>query len=185
MALASGAHWGLVVDGNALRIAATFLESCTSADGHCGYQRAGEPSARKPGSHAQRFPIDRTDALTAAGLFCRFFLGQEPAQTPCMQKATARLLARRPVWDPKAGTIDLYNFESFGEVIVGGQAWRDWSKALESAVVKTQCATGNALGSWDPIDVWGEDGGRVYSTAIATLTLEAYYRYTKLTPAGR
>ena len=38
----------------------------------------------------------------------------------------------------------------------------------------------NLLGSWDPIGAWGEDGGRVYSTAILVLTLEAYYRYSRL-----
>ena len=31
-----------------------------------------------------------------------------------------------------------------------------------------------------PVGAWGEDGGRVYSTAILTLTLEAYYRYSRL-----
>ena len=32
----------------------------------------------------------------------------------------------------------------------------------------------NLYGSWDPKCAWGEDGGRVYSTAILVLTLEAY-----------
>ena len=35
-------------------------------------------------------------------------------------------------------------------------------------------------GPWDPTGGWGEDGGRVYSTANLVLTLEAYYRYSKL-----
>ena len=51
---------------------------------------------------------------------------------------------------------------------------------LNDAVVKPQRQDGNFKGSWDPIDVWGEDGGRVYSTASLVLTLEAYYRYSKL-----
>ena len=38
----------------------------------------------------------------------------------------------------------------------------------------------NNFGSWDPVGAWGEDGGRVYSTAILVLTLEAYYRYSRL-----
>ncbi len=187
MALSSGEHWGLVVDRNALRIAATFLESCTSPDGHCGYQRAGEASARKPGDHAQRFPVDRTEALTAAGLFCRFFLGQNPKETPCMDKAAERLLAHRPVWDTKAGTIDHYYwyYASYALYQLGGTAWREWSKSLTSAVVRTQRIGGSADGSWDPVDAWGEDGGRVYSTAILALTLEAYYRYTRVVPAAR
>ena len=56
---------------------------------------------------------------------------------------------------------------------------------LHPAVVKTQNADRapqkwNLHGSWDPIGAWGEDGGRVYSTAILTLTLQAHYRYTPL-----
>ena len=37
-----------------------------------------------------------------------------------------------------------------------------------------------AEGSWDPKDPWGEEGGRVYSTALMTLCLEVYYRYPKV-----
>ena len=48
---------------------------------------------------------------------------------------------------------------------------------MVAAAVKTQKRDGNAKGSWDPVDAWGEDGGRVYATAINTLTLEIYYRY--------
>lgn len=50
-------------------------------------------------------------------------------------------------------------------------------------MVKNQHRDGankNLYGSWDPIGAWGDEGGRVYSTAILTLTLEAYYRYSKL-----
>ena len=36
---------------------------------------------------------------------------------------------------------------------------------------------GCAHGSWDPIDRWGFEGGRVYATAINTLSLEVWYRY--------
>ena len=53
-------------------------------------------------------------------------------------------------------------------------------KKLTEAVVKPQRTDGNFKGSWDPLCAWGEDGGRVYSTATLVLTLEAYYRYTKL-----
>ena len=187
MALSSADHWGLSVDRNALQCAAAFLDSCTSADGHCGYTRAGEASARKLGDHASRFPVEKGDALTAAGLFCRFFLGQDPREKECMRKASERLLSRKPVWDTKSGAIDHYYwyYASYALFQVGGKAWIEWSKALDGALVKTQRRDGNFAGSWDPVGVWGEDGGRVYSTAILALTLEAYYRYTRLMPGAR
>ena len=40
---------------------------------------------------------------------------------------------------------------------------------------------GDEKGSWDPqVDPWGDQGGRVYSTAINTLCLEVYYRYDRI-----
>jgi hypothetical protein len=66
---------------------------------------------------------------------------------------------------------------------MGGKHWTDWQKKLEVAVVKNQHkdkGKKNLYGSWDPKCAWGEDGGRVYSTATLVLTLEAYYRYSKL-----
>ena len=50
-----------------------------------------------------------------------------------------------------------------------------------------QHTEGERAGSWDPqVDPWGHIGGRVYSTALMTLTLEAFYRYTAvLTPGGK
>ncbi len=63
---------------------------------------------------------------------------------------------------------------------MGNPWWPTWEKALQEAVVKPQRHDGNYNGSWDPIGVWGHDGGRVYSTALLCLTLEAYYRYSRL-----
>lgn len=188
MALASALHWGLEVDRSALASAQVFLESCTSPDGHCGYSRAGEASARKPGDHASRFPVERGEAMTAAALFCRYFLGQDLKEEASMRGAVQRLLAKKPSWDSKAGSIDHYYwyYASYALYQVGGAPWREWSQALEKALVKTQRGDGNFAGSWDPAGVWGEDGGRVYSTAILALTLQAYYRYGRLVPlAGK
>jgi len=61
---------------------------------------------------------------------------------------------------------------------VGGLTWEQW-RTLD-AVVKTQRADGNFAGSWDPDDAWGTEGGRVYSTAMLVLTLEANYRYARV-----
>ena len=41
-----------------------------------------------------------------------------------------------------------------------------------------QESTGPHSGSWPPAaSEWGNRGGRIYSTTLATLTLEVYYRY--------
>jgi hypothetical protein len=46
-------------------------------------------------------------------------------------------------------------------------------------VVRHQRTDGDERGSWDPVDSWGAEGGRVYATALLTLSLEVYYRYEK------
>ena len=47
------------------------------------------------------------------------------------------------------------------------------------ALVNSQVSDGPEAGSWEPNCVWGGYGGRVYSTAIAAMCLEVYYRYTE------
>ena len=46
-----------------------------------------------------------------------------------------------------------------------------------------QRVDGDAAGSWDPDGPWGMVGGRVYSTALALLTLEVQYRYSRVVGA--
>tara|TARA_R110002072_G_scaffold174303_4_gene329448 strand:+ start:55383 stop:56519 length:1137 start_codon:yes stop_codon:yes gene_type:complete len=53
--------------------------------------------------------------------------------------------------------------------------------AICKSLAKAQVADGEDRGSWAPIGVWGEAGGRAWTTAMAVLTLEAPYRYAKIT----
>ena len=88
MAYKSAKDFGLDINTQALKTSLVFLDELTDmASGHCGYTQKGELSSRHPGDHAQRFPIDKGDAMTAVGLFCRFFLGQEPKKVPVMKAA--------------------------------------------------------------------------------------------------
>lgn len=182
MAYKSATDFKLQVNQTAMKASMSFLDEITDPQtGKCGYTKRGEGSSRHPGDHATRFPIEKGEALTAVGLFCRFFLGQDPKETEVMKKAADTLLTKPPVW-AKDGSIDHYYwyYASYALYQMGGNYWTQWQKHLNTAVVKTQRNDGNFKGSWDPIGAWGEDGGRVYSTAILVLTLEAYYRYTKL-----
>lgn len=62
---------------------------------------------------------------------------------------------------------------------VGDERWQDWYRALEKALKETQNQTGCLRGSWDPVDRWSGEGGRVYSTAMALLSMEVHYRYPR------
>lgn len=47
-------------------------------------------------------------------------------------------------------------------------------------MVKTQAVNGHERGSWHFKDHHGDVGGRLYTTAMAALILEVYYRHLPL-----
>jgi len=56
-------------------------------------------------------------------------------------------------------------------------AWDRWNDAMKQQLCGSQMVQGPDAGSWHPTCVWGSYGGRVYSTAMACMCLEVYYRY--------
>jgi hypothetical protein len=63
----------------------------------------------------------------------------------------------------------------------GGDAWSSWNGRVRDQIVGRQHRQGHKAGSWDPDDSrYGTKGGRIYGTALATLTLEVYYRFLRL-----
>ena len=62
-----------------------------------------------------------------------------------------------------------------------GQPWARWNGRIRDRIVALQRSSGHQAGSWDPDDsIYGTRGGRIYCTALGTLTLEVYYRYLRL-----
>jgi hypothetical protein len=51
---------------------------------------------------------------------------------------------------------------------------------MRKTLLATQRPSGPLAGSWDPNTRWDGYGGRVYSTSLATLCLEAHYRFLPL-----
>jgi hypothetical protein len=63
----------------------------------------------------------------------------------------------------------------------GGAPWKQWNTKVRDQLVRRQRLDGHFAGSWDPDETKeGSTGGRIYSTALATLTLEVYYRFLRL-----
>jgi hypothetical protein len=181
-ALLSAKEFELAVDDAALKTALVFFDSVTDpGTGAAGYTKAGEGSSRNA-SMLDKFPASKTESLTGVVLLCRYLMHQDPKDTPIMKKSAATIMTKPPTWNEADGSIDMYYwyYASYAMYQVGGKDWDLWAKKLTDAAVKTQKRDGNLKGSWDPVDPWGEDGGRVYSTAIMVLCLEAYYRYGKV-----
>ena len=55
--------------------------------------------------------------------------------------------------------------------------WKTWNRSLSQKLLSLQDKSSNNSGSFPATSLWSSYGGRFYSTAMATLSLEAYYRY--------
>ncbi|MFT7484944.1 MAG: hypothetical protein ACI9F9_000790 [Candidatus Paceibacteria bacterium] len=182
-AMKAAEEGGLKVDSAAFNDSIHWFDEVTDpVSGRVGYSSLGELSSREPGVN-EHYPREKTEAMTAVGLLCRFFLGQDPSQEPIMVKHADLLLKTLPQWDDQQGlTNDLYYwyYGSYAMYQMGGKHWKAWNKAMKKALVDSQERSGSAKGSWDPNGPWGHVGGRVYSTALGVLCLEVYFRYARV-----
>ncbi|MEI6809896.1 MAG: hypothetical protein WCN95_14355, partial [bacterium] len=119
-----------------------------------------------------------TPTMTAEGWFCQLLMKEE-TRTRGQAETIPYLMERLPAWTPKNGDINIYfwYYATLALHMSGAQEFQKWNQALTKALLAGQTKTGPAAGSWDPVDVLGERGGRIYSTVTATLCLEVYYRY--------
>ena len=122
--------------------------------------------------------INVTPTMTAEAWACRQFL-EVGGPGPSSNEAAAYLLQN----GTDRGDYNIY-FLYYGTLAMyqhGGDAWSTWNARVRDDVVRRQRAKGHMAGSWDPDDSpYGTKGGRIYGTALATLTLEVYYRFLRL-----
>lgn len=119
-----------------------------------------------------------TPTMTAEGWFCQLLM-REQTRLRGQSETIPYLMEHLPEWSPKNHTINLYfwYYATLALHMSGAAEFSRWNKALVQALLMGQVQSGPAVGSWDPVCVLGERGGRVYSTATAALCLEVYYRY--------
>jgi hypothetical protein len=179
MALKSARFAGLDVDPDAFQGALAWMDKVTDPrTGLAGYNQFGGSVARPEGLQ-DKYPPERSRAMTAAAMLTRMFCGQDPGD-PILRMGALQLAAMPPRWTPESGR-DLYYWYvgSMAAFQVGGDTWRLWNEAL-GKIEQFQCKGGAADGSWDPIGPWTEvDGGRVCSTALLTLAFELRYRHAR------
>ncbi len=58
--------------------------------------------------------------------------------------------------------------------------WDAWNQKMRDYLVETQAQSGHEAGSWFFKERYGSVGGRLYTTAMAIMILEVYYRYLPL-----
>ena len=117
---------------------------------------------------------------TAMALACKAML-RRPGHSEDVVGQSRLLLSRPPAWDPnwvkeRSKMFHVYSYwyhATVGMRPLGERSWREWYVAATKALLAAQ----DEDGSWPPAGRWGHQGGRVYTTALAVLTLEATYRY--------
>ncbi len=169
MALKS-AHMGhLAVPPATIQGSMLFLDKVQSNSGaQYGYDK---PSASvRPGT-------------TAVGLLCRMYTGWDKNH-PAIGRGV-ETLGKHGV-DKK----DIYYNYYAAQVLrhYGGPVWDKFNTELRDWLVESQSQDGGAKGSWHFPDTLSHrgprEGGRLASTAFATMILEVYYRHMPLY-AGR
>ncbi len=138
----------------------SFLDSSTSG------------TAKGLGSYRPREKVSNT--MTAEALVCRYFL-QPSVSNETIDEAVQQIRLELP----SERNVNLY-YWYYGTMAMyhtGGEPWREWNEALQEVLVAKQIQFGVQKGSWAPDGLWGGYGGRVYSTALAALCLEVYYRH--------
>jgi hypothetical protein len=119
-------------------------------------------------------------SMTAEALVCWQLLGL-PQDHPAAQEAAAYLLGETP-----GDECNLYYwyYATLGMYQLQGPGWQTWNDAVQRALLRRQVKQGPLAGSWETDDLWAGYGGRLYTTSLATLTLEVYYRFLPLYAAA-
>ena len=167
MTLKSAEMAGLPVPAETYRLATRWLDSVAS-----GPQR--HLYAYQPHNEVR-------DSMTAEALLCRQYLGAA-RRDGGMAAGGLYLRSHLPRWDARHTYYWYYATQVMYHL--QGEDWAAWNGKLRDMLVVAQVKEGPAAGSWHPHqpapDKWGDQGGRLYETALSLLILEVYYRHLPL-----
>jgi HEAT repeat protein len=125
-------------------------------------------------------------SMTAVGMVCRFFMGWKRSH-PFLIGSANYLMNFLPQWRKgleKGQAVAWYFYYWYYGTLamhqMGGRYWRAWNEKIKTMLPENQRRDPeDMVGSWDP-DSAVLNGGRIFSTAMAILSLETYYRFSPL-----
>ncbi|MDB4755739.1 terpene cyclase/mutase family protein [Mariniblastus sp.] len=167
LALKSAAQAGVAIPGKTEILMKRFVRSYIkgSYGGLSAYRPAEKPS--------------RT--MTAESILCQRLLNLE-VSPDASREAFQFVLEERPdeskienLYYWYYATLALHHEKNIFEFQEAN--WRSWNESLTQKLLGMQVKTGKATGSYPANSLWSSYGGRFYSTAMSTLSLEVYYRY--------
>ena len=113
-------------------------------------------------------------SMTAEAVFTRILLGQ--TFTEKLIGTFEDYMFENPAGKGDADYYYLYYATlSFNQL--QGSNWPRWNEKTRDYLIKQQKRGGSEDGSWAVVNRWDRKGGQVYTTCLAALTLEVYYRY--------
>ncbi len=124
-------------------------------------------------------------AVTAIGIMSKLFIDRNNKEKMIVD-GIKKIQEYMPKWkeDRDADFYYWYNasYAMFQFYPPDSAEWKNWNKSLYDVLVtnKKQNNDGCKSGSWEPVDRWSCKGGRVAITALGALTLEVYYRFTRV-----
>lgn len=116
--------------------------------------------------------------MTAEALAVRLLLGE---QVPAAEVAEAEAFLLEEL--PGEGDDNFYYwyYASLALHQLQDDAWRQWNAKMKARLIELQ----QPDGSWSTATTWGGYGGKVYTTAMACLCLEVYYRHITVDERGQ
>jgi hypothetical protein len=159
MALKSGQMAYLRVPGDTIQRAIKFLDRVQFEKG-ARYRYQKQDKAPQPW------------VTTTVGLLCRMYTGWDKDH-PALRHGVELLSNKGPSTDNM-----YYNY--YGTQVMhhwGGNKWENWNYVMREHLIETQERDGHESGSWYFDGGHGSQGGRLYNTALAVMTLEVYYRH--------
>lgn len=135
---------------------------------------------RHGGLAAYQVRTDWSRSMTAEAMYCRQVLGR-PLEGAAQAEALDALMTELPGDDLTNyyywyyAALALHHAQ--GDSSAARHTWNRWNERMKRELVAAQVTDGSNVGSWSPNTVWGGYGGRVYTTAMAAMCLEVYYRY--------
>ncbi|HET6883261.1 MAG TPA: prenyltransferase/squalene oxidase repeat-containing protein [Pirellulales bacterium] len=151
----------------------TVLRMTAFFSSHYGGRRTYYLNEKQPG----------TAAMTGVGMMAAEFFGRKT--NPSIASGAAFLVEGAEELKARGALTgsDYYLWYNCTMAMfqAGGEPWQRWNGLVRDYVVSLQVqGSGCDRGSWPPNDQWSSRGGRIYSTALAVLTLEVYYRFQRI-----
>jgi hypothetical protein len=179
LALKAGELSGFVPGKDVYPGALRWLDEATDRNDpyQVGYNARGTGKVYVPGKNEE---YDHHPTMTAIGLVSRGLL-QKPRKDSVFG-GFSLVVSDLPEW--KTNKTDCYYWFWGTQALYlvdgpSGPHWKKWFEPLKSALAQGQEGDKDRcqVGSWNSErDRWGAEGGRVYATALAVLTLETPYR---------